>query len=742
MNPDRSSPAGQHRAGPPRNWIGLSLWVLLVGTIVFVPGYPLGFLDGVPADHVVDFASGIVLAGLILSRDFARVSVRKLLVLTGLILVAAGLRWGGASAYGKHGLLARYESENPAGRFQCEKSTTWNLPGASRIDPSIDFEGTAIGFGRRPLWTDFLNTLRTPCGTKDERLAARLRVHWSGSVRPDRDCRLAVAASCPSDLCVGDTGMLQAGKAYPLRLEARFPDVRAPRLRLVTADDRQTVPASWLFPAEPRWSSPLLAGILASMSWAVLAIVVPLLVWVSDPRGLEVWGKCFLLLACLGSGFGLWEYHLLRDPAYSLMPPDDYLLYETEARRLVLNGFLQDDGIPFHRSAGMRYYLSAAHALFGESGYGVILFQQVLRGVTALLALSLVRRLSRRTWPGWVAAVVIAALPSLVNLSLRYWSETVGEVLFMLVCLALVHGDKGRTRHTVRGSIGTGFGVGLLGLLRTNALSLVPALFLWMVVRRGWRPALAYLAIAVGVLGLVPVRNAIVTGEGVLTPTQGAINLIAGNNLPRDTDLAFARTGVPEDDLLLRQGMEHLWEFDDNPAANFDVFPPRDNARMQGPLLRVWLAYVVQHPGHFLGQVLVKTRDWFFPGWLHAVSVFSLFAAVGLGAALRQGNRSPLWVLLYATGAYSSPFLIAYGEPRHRAVMLPALVVLAVVGGVSLLPDRARALARKRTPPAGSADGVAAGVILSSGGRHRHRHSRLDRHPRARHRLRFWVGLR
>ena len=52
----------------------------------------------------------------------------------------------------------------------------------------------------------------------------------------------------------------------------------------------------------------------------------------------------------------------------------------------------------------MRYYLAAAHALFGESGYGVILFQQLLRGATGILVLRLMRRLAAPAWTGWAAA--------------------------------------------------------------------------------------------------------------------------------------------------------------------------------------------------------------------------------------------------------------------------------------------------------------------------------------------------
>jgi hypothetical protein len=237
----------------------------------------------------------------------------------------------------------------------------------------------------------------------------------------------------------------------------------------------------------------------------------------------------------------------------------------------------------------------------------------------------------------------------------------------------------------MRHAVFTGFLTGILALIRTNAITLLPAISIWMLFRkRGWRQAAAFLVPAVALLSLVPIRNYLVTSQWILTPTEGPVTLVLGNNMPRDTDIASALTGVAARDQLFRQGLDRLLEFDHNPSATYDPFAPGDNARMSGPLLRVWIAYVMQHPTHYLHQAAARTWSWFFSGW-HIVSLLSAFALVGVAILVRDGRNPACWSLYLNVAAYSLPFWIAYFEPRHRAVILPELTVLAFFALASLV---------------------------------------------------------
>jgi hypothetical protein len=661
-------------------WPALVWWGLLTATILFVPAYPMGFLDGIPADHLLDFVAAIAAAALIVSRDFSNVSRRQSACLLALLVLCAGLRVSSHWTYGGHSLIARYETALGSGKLQLQRSTRCSLPGASHLDENVDFDGIRIGFGRHPLWTDFLNSLGSRSEKNLDPLATPLRVHWTGFIHPSRDCALAVESNSAAALLEGQ-GRLRAGRQYPLSIQVSFPNLEHPHIRLLTQDDQLPVPADWLSPDERAAGSTSIAALLGIASWGVAAAWVYFLFRFSQlpvrARSFAITGECLILLIAVASGAILWELNSARDAGFAILPPDDYLLYENEARGLAANGFCQDDGVSFHRSPAMRYYLAAAHALFGESGYGVILFQQLLRGATGILVLHLMRRLAAPAWTGWAAAGIVILLPGPLTLSLRYWPETPGALLLVGVCLALV-----REERTKRGasSICTGLLCGLLALVRTNAVSLVPAIVVWTLFRgRGWRSALTFLSSAIGVLCFVPLRNYAVTGQWMLTPTEGAVTMVLGNNVPRDTNIGWAFTGSPGHDELLRQGMEKLWEFDHNRLASYDPFSPEDNARMAPALVRVWLAYVAQHPGHFLTQLLARVWHWFLPGW-HVASVLSVLALAGFGFLVRgKGNRA-WWTVWMATAAYSAPFWIAYFEPRHRAVILPELTALALFG--------------------------------------------------------------
>ena len=185
-------------------------------------------------------------------------------------------------------------------------------------------------------------------------------------------------------------------------------------------------------------------------------------------------------------------------------------------------------------------------------------------------------RFSRMTF-GWAAAGLVVLLPGPLALSLRYWPETLGAFFFAAVCLTLVQGERNRPK----GCVAAGLLCGLLALVRTNAISLIPAVAVWTLLRKGgWRCAFAFLLAALGVLSFVPLRNYLVTRTWVLTPTEGAVTMVLGSNIPRNTNIASAFSGSPEHDNLLRLGMERLWDFEHNPSACYDPFAPQDNARM------------------------------------------------------------------------------------------------------------------------------------------------------------------
>ena len=93
---------------------------------------------------------------------------------------------------------------------------------------------------------------------------------------------------------------------------------------------------------------------------------------------------------------------------------------------------------------------------------------------------------------GWAAAGLVVLLPGPLALSLRYWPETLGAFFFAAVCLTLVQAERIKTR-TSRFA-GAGLLCGLLALVRTNAISLIPVVAVWTLLAKaaGGAPSLFY----------------------------------------------------------------------------------------------------------------------------------------------------------------------------------------------------------------------------------------------------------
>jgi 4-amino-4-deoxy-L-arabinose transferase-like glycosyltransferase len=646
---------------------------VLVGIAVFAPSYPIGSLDGFPADHALDFIGAILLIALVFRVDWKEMARRQFALVVVLLGLACAFRCISSWAYGPHGLIASYWSQADDGQLTLVRSPTAHSTTASRTDCNIAFEGITEGLDRHPLWTGFLND-QALGGSPATRLSRPLEVHWHGFLCADHDCELIVDSSAECTLEVGDNHRVVAGISYPITVQARFHNLTEPHIRLATAADHRSVPRGWLTP-RPGKGNQSLAILVLGCSWSLVLAAAGLLLRAPGRAYGSLVGKILVVAAALITGMVCWELQIRRDPTFNVLPADDYLIYETEARKLLLRGFF-DDPVPFHRSPGMRYYLAAAHYLFGESGYGVVLFQQVLRGLTALAALAMWRLMGRLFWLGWVMAFVIATHPGLTQQSLRYWPESVATFLFAALALAILKVEARKKR--LGPCVETGFWSGLLALIRSNGVGMVPVVGALVAMRGTSRSRIVgFLLPALVLLALVPLRNYLVAGKWEPLSTEGPINLVVGNNIPRDTDISKLLPKDPTRSEVLRAGMEHLWDFEHNPAANFDPFP--DNAGMQPALARVWFTYLEQHPIHFLMQLLTKTRQWFFPG-LHGMTICSCLAMAAICSSKKGTQKSMTGLLACLVIAYAIPCIISHFEGRHCKVVLPEMIVLAGAG--------------------------------------------------------------
>jgi len=371
----------------------------------------------------------------------------------------------------------------------------------------------------------------------------------------------------------------------------------------------------------------------------------------------------------------------------------DTLAYENDARAMLAAGSPLEPPVSF-RPPGYPWFLAGLYGL-GLSPRGVVSVQAALDGASALVLAATAAAIFRAAWPSLLAAFLVAASPVLAYFSGERLETSLMVFLVSLHVAALVAavGHGGAARFALAGAT-----LGAAAVVRPNVLLFAPLLA--VAAHRAGRVR-ALLCAAAGVLVLVlPVtaKNLFKGGELVLVSANGGVNLYVGN-VP-DPEIQDA---IPYFRHL--PGPVPGW-----PWAKLE----RRAAREGGPTLseqsswhaRRALARMAAHPlrtAALLGKKIValagafelsNNRDVYragsplgaLPLWIASWGVVAPLALLGLVAALRRGGDARLrWVALLALALALSVALF-FVASRHRAPLLPAMVLLAAGGVASLRP--------------------------------------------------------
>ena len=216
----------------------------------------------------------------------------------------------------------------------------------------------------------------------------------------------------------------------------------------------------------------------------------------------------------------------------------DWLTHESFARDILIGGPLLTLGKPlgegrtFYAQPFYPYALAAMHALTGEDQFGVLAIQVLGSGLVGVLLFYLAKRLFG-TAAAWATFGLFLPLWSwhLEWVSYRLISEAVYFVILPALLLVLVRClDERRPLDFVL----AGLLLGLAVVTRGPTLLYVPFVgaILWWGLRRANEQRatvvrqLAVLLLAAGlIVGLVPLRNAIVAGQPALLASSGGVNL-------------------------------------------------------------------------------------------------------------------------------------------------------------------------------------------------------------------------
>jgi 4-amino-4-deoxy-L-arabinose transferase-like glycosyltransferase len=373
--------------------------------------------------------------------------------------------------------------------------------------------------------------------------------------------------------------------------------------------------------------------------------------------------------------------------------------YDRWARALAAGDWLGAE--PFFQAPLYPYLVALVYRLAGPSTDAVYLLQ-IAVAVAALAALA--RAADRLLGPphGLVAAALGAVYAPFVFHDVQLLKESFAVAATCLLLAALAAARAGG-RAAIW--LGAGAVLGVLALLRENALLLAPLLVLLALRRAERRASLVRVAAFVAglALPLVPVaaRNAALGGGFLPTTWQGGVNFWIGNNPHADGTYRPVSPG---------KQVPALERAEPRRIAEAETGRSLSGAEVS----RFWrdrsLRWAAREPAAFARLQLAKTRlylSWY--EWPDAVDYYwtksispalalplaefgsvSLLALAGFVLARRRWRElAPVW--LFEIG-WAASTIVFFLFARYRLPAVPGLLVLAAVPLVAL----GRALREKR----------------------------------------------
>jgi tetratricopeptide (TPR) repeat protein len=326
------------------------------------------------------------------------------------------------------------------------------------------------------------------------------------------------------------------------------------------------------------------------------------------------------------------------------------------------------------------YALGVLYAVFGRSLDAVYLFQIAL-AVAGCWALYRAGRLMGGERVGLAAAGLAAFYGPFLfhDVQLLKESAAVATVSFLLWSLAA----KPCRRYLAAGIL-----LGILALLRENALLLLPFL-LPLAASKGFvRRATALTGGMILVLVPVAIRNGLVGGDFLPTTSQGGVNFYIGNNPEAD---GTYRPIVPGKQIPALERQEPVR------IAEGELGRRLTAGEVSSFWMRKALAWAADHPGDFFRLQLRKLRmfwSWYeWPDavdyyWVRGLSQALRWAVVEFGAVTLLALAG-LWMVRRNPGPFAPALLFALGWmlstvvfflfSRYRLPAVPALMILAAV---------------------------------------------------------------
>lgn len=384
----------------------------------------------------------------------------------------------------------------------------------------------------------------------------------------------------------------------------------------------------------------------------------------------------------------------VADIPFLEFPIVDARAYDEWAQRIVAGSWWGEE--VFYQAPAYPYFLAVLYSLLGRDLWTVHLLQMGMGALSCVLMF-----LGTRALFGWGAGLAAGLMLALYPPAI-FFDGLIGKaglgLLLTSALLGLLLAFQRRNAGWICAA--SGAVLGLLALTRENALALVPAVAIWLLIRFRDRPAadrarwLAAFALGLVVVLLpVGVRNYVVGDTFALTTSQMGTNFYMGNS-EEATGLY-----VP----LI-------------PGRHTPVYEASDAARIaerelgrsltRGEVSSYWmgraLEFVREQPLRWLELMALKVAlSWnefeiadsedihVYAEWSHLLSWLLSFFHFGVlaplaaaGVALAWGERREIALLGWLALVYTASVALFITFARFRFPLVPMLVPLAALAVV------------------------------------------------------------
>ncbi len=391
----------------------------------------------------------------------------------------------------------------------------------------------------------------------------------------------------------------------------------------------------------------------------------------------------------------IYLFEIIDHPIISILLGDAES-YDAWAQEIVQKGWIGER--TFYQAPFYPYFLALIYTIGARDFILVRLVQIVIGSASCvLLAAAGARFFDKKS--GWVAGLLLSLYAPSLFFDLLI-QKAVLAMFFMCTLLFLLSKITHLKNHRIRLGVWILIGATLacFALVRENALILVPATIIWLIIhfwKSGWRQILikgTFLVVGLTIVFFpVTLRNYVIGGEFVLTTSQLGPNFYIGNNkeatgfyrplIWNHSDWKFERIdaqNLAENDLGRELTPNEISDYWLAEALSDMREDPANWLRLMGKKwLMVWNSVEISDSesiyAHYRFSSLLNTLGQIFHFGV-------LFPLASIGICFGWRDRRQLWGVAWLWLCFAASVALFFIFARYRYPMVAPMILFAASG--------------------------------------------------------------